>query len=84
MMPFQKAFLNSPEIGRHLELPNCVIHYHEQERGAALGPAPRAGILAVNVPPRLPRIVGPQPVVSVDLRVAVIRPAFPARAPSRT
>lgn len=36
MMPFQKAFLNSPEIGRHLELPDCAIHYHEQGEGPAL------------------------------------------------
>lgn len=36
MMPFANAFLNSPEIGRHLEVAGCAIHYHEQGEGPLL------------------------------------------------
>jgi pimeloyl-ACP methyl ester carboxylesterase len=36
MMPFQKAFLNSPELGRNLSIAGCTVHYHEQGQGLPL------------------------------------------------
>lgn len=67
MMPFQKAFLNSPEIGRHLELPNCVIHYHEQGEGPPLVLLHGLGFSLYTYRRVIPELSVHSRVVSVDL-----------------
>lgn len=43
MIPFDKVFLNSAEVGRHMPVGDAVIHYHEQGEGPALVLLPGLG-----------------------------------------
>lgn len=67
MMPFQKAFLNSPEIGRHLEIADCTIHYHEQGEGAPLILLHGLGFSLYTYRRIIPELSEHYRVISVDL-----------------